>query len=190
MTLSPQRLVIATSLMFVWVSVAFPHHSEAQDARAAMLARAEVAELDTEYVAPPGDPLWHHTAGFAKTLCSAVFVTGLDPAFAAENVGFFSSPYEHRTHVTNIEVDRDQRQIHLTLPDDVIRPAKFNGEHGCVTLPIGENDVFFEPVDITSTLPDPSTLPWPMGDQLSDAPLPPSIDSDKKEQYKFLSNIL
>ena len=61
------------------------------DAREAMLARAEAAELDTEYVPPPGDPLSHHTSGFAKTLCSAVFVTGLDPEFAAENVGFFSS---------------------------------------------------------------------------------------------------
>ena len=104
--------------------------SAAQEGRAAMLARAADAELDTEYEAPPGDPLWHHTAGFAKTLCSAVFVTGLDPAFAAENVGFFSSPYEHRAHVTATEVDRDQRRVHLTLPDGVVRTAKFNGDHG------------------------------------------------------------
>ena len=62
---------------------------------AEMLARAEAVELDTEYVAPPGDPLSHHIAGFAKTLCSAVFVTGLDADFAAESVGFFSGPYEH-----------------------------------------------------------------------------------------------
>ena len=143
-----------------WSAVVFPLSSPF-----AMLARAASAELDTEYVAPPGDPLWHHTAGFAKTLCSAVFVTGLDPAFAAENVGVFSAPYEHRAHVTNVEVDRDQRQVHLSLPDDVVRTAKFTGDHGCVTLPIGEDDVFFEPVDITSTLPDSSTLSWPMGDQ-------------------------
>ncbi|HCE02057.1 MAG TPA: serine hydrolase [Acidobacteria bacterium] len=151
----------------------------AQEGREAMLARATEAELDTAYVAPPGDPLWHHTAGFAKTLCSAVFVTGLDPEFAAENVGFFSSPYEHRRHVTNVEVDRDLRQVHLTLPDGVVRTAKFNGDHGCVTLPIGENDVYFDPVDITSTLPDPATLPWPMGDVLPTTPLPAGIDAEK-----------
>ena len=156
--------------------------SAAQEGRAAMLARAAEAELDTEYEAPPGDPLWHHTAGFAKTLCSAVFVTGLDPAFAAENVGFFSSPYEHRAHVTATEVDRDQRRVHLTLPDGVVRTAKFNGDHGCVTLPIDAEDVFFEPVDIPSTLPDPWTQMWPMGDAVPVAPLAEGVDAAKVAQ--------
>ena len=156
--------------------------SAAQEGRAAMLARAADAELDTEYEAPPGDPLWHHTAGFAKTLCSAVFVTGLDPAFAAENVGFFSSPYEHRAHVTATEVDRDQRRVHLTLPDGVVRTAKFNGDHGCVTLPIDAEDVFFEPVDIPSTLPDPWTQMWPMGDAVPVAPLAEGVDAAKVAQ--------
>ena len=156
--------------------------SAAQEGRAAMLARAADAELDTEYEAPPGDPLWHHTAGFAKTLCSAVFVTGLDPAFAAENVGFFSSPYEHRAHVTAIDVDGDQRRVHLTLPDGVVRTAKFNGDHGCVTLPIDAEDVFFEPVDIPSTLPDPWTQMWPMGDAVPVAPLAEGVDAEKLAQ--------
>ena len=169
-------VIAVAALVAGWAPIA-----GAQDSRAALLARAAEAELDTDYVAPPGDPLWHHTAGFAKTLCSAVFVTGLDPEFAAENVGFFSAPYEHRRHVTNVDVDRDRRQIHLTLPDGVVRTAKFNGDHGCVTLPIGTDDVFFEPVDITSTLPDPSTQPWPMGDLLPDGPAP-GIDADKVAQ--------
>ena len=53
----------------------------------ALVARAKSFEIKTEYTPPPGDALEHHTAGFAKTLCSAVFITGLDPDFAAENVG-------------------------------------------------------------------------------------------------------
>jgi hypothetical protein len=32
----------------------------------------------------------HHASGYAKVMCSAVFITGLDPEFAAENVGFFT----------------------------------------------------------------------------------------------------
>ncbi len=48
----------------------------------ALIARAKPLELKTEYTPPPGDALEHHTAGFAKTLCSAVFITGLDPDFA------------------------------------------------------------------------------------------------------------
>ena len=171
------RLAVA-ALLAPWLVA----ESAAQADRQAMLARAAEAELDTEYEAPPGDPLAHHTAGFAKTLCSAVFVTGLDPEFAAENVGFFSGPYEHRAHVTAIEVDRDRRRVHLTLPDGVVRTAKFNGDHGCVALPVGEDDVFFDPVDIPSALPDPWTQMWPMGDALPTATLPEGVDAAKVAQ--------
>ena len=62
----------------------------------ALISRAKALELNTPYVAPPGDPLLHHAAGFAKVMCSAVFITGLDPDFAAENVGYFTAPYEMR----------------------------------------------------------------------------------------------
>src|SRR5437899_12622079 len=58
--------------------------------RDALIARAKSLELNTPYVPPPGDPLEHHTSGFAKIMCSAVFITGLDPDFAAENVGYFT----------------------------------------------------------------------------------------------------
>ena len=54
--------------------------------------RGMPAGLDTGYFQAPGDPLWRHTSGFAKTLCSAVFVTGLDAEFVTENVGFLNSP--------------------------------------------------------------------------------------------------
>ncbi|SVC01752.1 uncharacterized protein METZ01_LOCUS254606, partial [marine metagenome] len=66
-----------------------------------------VLELDTVYVPPPGDPLVHHTAGFAKILCSAVFISGLDEEFAADNVGFFTSPYRARAKVVERVVDRE-----------------------------------------------------------------------------------
>jgi hypothetical protein len=51
-----------------------------------LLERAKSLELHTPYEPPPGDALEHHTAGFAKIMCSAVFITGLEPDFAAERV--------------------------------------------------------------------------------------------------------
>ena len=51
-----------------------------------------------------------------------------------------------------------------------------------MTLPIGEESVYFTPVDIQSTLPDPSTQPWPMGDVLPDEPLPDALDAEKVAQ--------
>ncbi len=58
-----------------------------------IIERANRLELDTGYEPPPGDAMVHHTMGFARTLCSAVFVTGLDADFAAESVGYFTAPY-------------------------------------------------------------------------------------------------
>ena len=174
--------LVFMSLTWNGVTAIEGEEQDGQSAHDAMLARAQAAELDTDYFAPPGDALVHHTSGFAKTLCSAVFITGLDPDFAAENVGFFSSPYEHRANVIRRVVDRDRRQVHLTLPNGVVRTAKFNGDHGCVTLPIGEDEVFFEPVDIDSALPDPRTLPWPMGDLLPNDSLPTELDAEKLAQ--------
>ena len=61
--------------------------------RDTLIERAKSFEINTPYVPPPGDALEHHTSGFAKIMCSAVFITGLAPDFAAENVGYFTSPY-------------------------------------------------------------------------------------------------
>ncbi len=61
-----------------------------------LIERGKKLQLKTAYKAPPGDALSHNTAGYAKIMCSAVFITGLKPEFAAENVGYFTSPYAER----------------------------------------------------------------------------------------------
>lgn len=155
-----------------------PEASDAEDARAAMLARAESLELDTEYVPPPGDPLEHHTAGFAKVLCSGVFITGLEPADAAENVGYFTSPYDERRHVTDTVIDYDDQAVHLTLPSGVTRTAERYESQGCVAHPIGEDSVFFTPVWVEPDLPPAERTEWPMGDLLPDDPHPAEVDME------------
>ena len=141
--------------------------------RDALLARAKSLELDTPYVPPPGNPLEHHTAGFAKVMCSAVYMTGLSPEFAAENVGYFTSPYRERAKVGKPVIDRANQAVHITLPNGVTRTAKYLGSQGCVTLPVGKTSVNFTPIQVKSALPDASTQPWPMGDVLPRQP-PPS----------------
>ena len=146
----------------------------------ALVARAKSFELPTKWIRPPGDPLHHHTAGFAKILCSAVFITGLDADFAAENIGYFSSDYDERSKVTNREIDTESKMVHLTLADGVVRTAKYLGDQGCVTLPLGEDELQFEPVDVKSSLPDPDGQPWPMGDVLPNEPFRVRLNSNKR----------
>ena len=180
------RTTLPVALILLWLPIfgcqpdaTEPESEVADSPEQALIARAASFELDTPYAAPPGVPLEHHTAGFAKILCSAVFITGLDPDFAAENIGYFPAPYEHRAQVTDTVIDRENEAVHLTLPSGVVRTAKFYGDQGCVALPKGEEDVYFTPVTLESTLPDPATTPWPMGDILSDEPLSDQIDAEK-----------
>ena len=145
--------------------------------REALIARAKGLELDTPYEPPPGDPLEHNTSGYAKTLCSAVFITGLDPDVAAESVGYFTGPYEERKKVAKPVVDRDKKEVRIAMPNGVTLTARYFGSQGCITLPAGKDGVFFTPVTVKRNLPDPNTTPWPMGDVLSKEPLPDGVDA-------------
>ena len=152
------------------------------DAESELIARAAELELDTEYVPPPGEALHHHTAGFARTLCSAVFLTGLDPEDAAANIGGFTSPFEERRHVVDTAVDFERQSVSLTLPDGVTRVAKRYKNQGCVALPIGEDSVYFTPTDVPRNLPPAETTVWPMGDVVPDEPSPVEVDMTKVEK--------
>jgi CubicO group peptidase (beta-lactamase class C family) len=148
----------------------------------ALIARAKSLELNTPYVPPPGDPLEHHASGFAKIMCSAVFITGLDAEFAAENVGYFTGPYEERAKVGKPVIDRVSKEVRITLPNGVTRTAKYLGSQGCVTLPAGQTSVNFTPVAVKSRLPDPATHLWPMGDLVPKERLPGQINATKLKQ--------
>jgi CubicO group peptidase (beta-lactamase class C family) len=169
---------IGSVLLLLLVAHGCHADTHGQSLRDRLIVRADSLELDTKYVAPPGDAVVHHTSGFAKILCSAVFITGLDPAFAAENVGYFTSPYDERSQVIKRVIDWENKAVHLTLANGITRTAKLVGDQGAVTLPIGVESVYFTPVDVKSKLPDPATSPWPVGDVLPDQPLPSALDAE------------
>jgi len=148
---------------------------------AAMLARDKALELPTAYVPPPGNPLEHHAAGFAQIMCSAVFITGLDPDFAAENVGYFTAPYAERAKLGKPVVDRVAKTVSVAVPGGPVRVAKYLGDQGCLTFAVGQSEPQFKPASIKSALPDPASLTWPMGDKLP-AGLPPEVDPRKLDQ--------
>ncbi|MVM37320.1 serine hydrolase [Spirosoma sp. HMF3257] len=154
----------------------------AQDARSKLIARAAQFDLKTPYKAPPGDALSHHTSGYAKIMCSAVFITGLKPDFAAENVGYFTSPYAERAKVGKPVIDFEKKTVSITLPNGVTRTAIYTGDQGCVTLPEGEKTLRYKPIKVTRNIPNAATRPWPMGDVLPTSPMPAELDMAKVAQ--------
>ena len=141
---------LSTGLLIVMTTTATPHALPNE-----VVERAKSLELDTPYVPPPGDPLAHHAAGYAKVMCSAVFISGLSPEFAAENVGFFTAPYEVRGMFRKPVIDRRNKAVHVTLPDGLTRTAKYLGSQGCVTLQIGRATSISRPWSLKADCPIP-----------------------------------
>ena len=159
--------------------------SEDMSLNECLLFRSAQYELETERDNPPRghlDPavfIEHEASGFAKVLCSAVFLTGLDFEAAQHQIGGFTSRYQYRDRLPGREVDMDNQKVHITTDTGVTRTAVLHGDQGCVTLPIGEDAPFYETVPVTSTVNQDD--PWPMGDVLPDEPLPEDVDAEKLE---------
>ncbi len=121
-----------------------------------------------------GTPTELGLAGYAKVLCSAVFVSGRDPNEAVKVSGYWMMPPGEDAKVT-WNVDRTQKIVRMSL-GTITREAKFFGDQGCV---ITKNGVHFTPVPVKTSLPDAMSQPWPMGDQPDSTPLPANVDAVK-----------
>ena len=76
--------------------------------------------LASPYV-PEGTPAELGLAGYAKILCSAVFVSGRDPAEGAKNSAYWMIPNGAADRVT-YAVDRAKKSVSATL-DGITRSA-------------------------------------------------------------------
>ncbi len=148
----------------------------------AILTRAKALELDTPYEPVPGDPRVYYAVGLAQVMCSAVFITGLSPEFAKENVGYFTAPYDERRKLGSPVVDRAERSVSVAVPGGPFRKARYLGSQGCVAYPLGEKRLHFTPQRVEPLLPPADSTDWPMGDRLPATAPPPEIDTAKVGQ--------
>ncbi len=141
------------------------------DSRTRMLARADSLELKTEYVAPSQDTLGHYAAGYAKILCSAVFISKLGADLATENFGGFVAPFESRSFMGKPIIDHTKKTVTINLPGGDKRVAKYLGDHcqGCVSLPKGKDSIYYIPQKVLPMIPNGENIPWPMGDKNMDS---------------------
>src|SRR5688572_8251203 len=111
------------------------------------------------YPTPTGSQTSNGLAGFAKILCSAVFVSGRQPEEAARNSAYFFMPRGEDADVT-FKVDRAQ-MIVTTTRGDVTRTAKLYGDQGCIIENLEKPGIHFKPVPVRTTLPEAALTPWP-----------------------------
>lgn len=138
----------------------------------------DVQEAAAVPYAPEVTPSELGIAGYAKVLCSAVFVSGRDLEEAKRNSGLFLVPEKDREHISDIVIDRDDPSVRVTLRESITREARFYGDQGCVITPAGHDGVFFEPTPVVTRLPDAATQNWPMGDRLVDT-RPSGVDEER-----------
>lgn len=119
---------------------------------------------------PQGTHTENGLAGFAKILCSGIFVSGRAPEDVAQGSAYFFMPAAERDKVT-YAVDRDSRAARATH-GGITREARFYGDQGCVIQHPAKPGVHFTPVAVRSTLPGAMSQDWPMGDREPMAPLP------------------
>jgi CubicO group peptidase (beta-lactamase class C family) len=124
-----------------------------------------------------GTPTELGLAGYAKILCSAVFVSGRDADEGAKNSAYWMMPAAEQDKVV-WTVDRAQKLVHASF-GGIMREASFYGDQGCIIHPPGKTGIFFTPVTVKSALPDAATESWPMGDRPDTTPFPAGIDRAK-----------
>ena len=132
-------------------------------------------------MAPEGiTPIELGLAGYAKVLCSAVFVSGREPAEAFKNSGYFLLEDDQRGGVT-YAVDRDQKLVRMTK-GALTRTAKLYGDQGCIIHQQNHDGIYFTPVPVKTRLPDAASQPWPMGDAPSKTQSSTGVDRGRVEK--------
>jgi CubicO group peptidase (beta-lactamase class C family) len=147
-----------------------------------ILAATAVAQQDTRppQYRPQGTALELGLAGYAKVVCSAIFVSGREPAEAAQNSGIFLMPSADEAHKATWTLDRERKTVRMAL-DGITREAGYHGDQGCIIHrpDRGSAPIAFTPVAVRTTLTDAMSQPWPMGDKPDTAPFPREVNRAK-----------
>lgn len=127
----------------------------------------------------------------AKLLCSQVFIAGRDEHEALYNSvwPFVNSTYLHPEQsvldYSQVDIHVDRLAGHVTFRHkqlDLQGRAGYYADQGCIIHANAEQDIYFKPVKLTSSLPPANELAWPMGDLITQADLSPELDRGELER--------
>jgi hypothetical protein len=147
---------------------------------AAALLVGGAAQAFRQAPAIPG-PRGTHTenglAGFAKILCSGVFVSGRAPEDVVRGSAYFFMPQPEQDQV-KWEIDRTAKLARASL-GTTRREARFYDDQGCIIQNPDAPGIHFTPVSVRTRLPDASTQPWPLGDKPDTSSAAANVDRSK-----------
>lgn len=115
-------------------------------------------------------------ARHTKLLCSAVFVVGRNPYEYIEN-DLRTLNHYHDWDTASVDIDYDDQTVTVSTDRNISKTAIYNPSLGSTLVPEGESDLYFDPIDVTPDLDDPSTMEWPMGNRNAVDPDPTNVDT-------------
>ncbi len=146
----------------------------------ALLTGCQSESTTTEFQLS-SEGLEHVAAITAHHICAGLFVVGRDiERDAATVVARDIAPFPAFRWDSTIEyeVDMAQRRAYVSVPGAARRSAGYYGDQGCVIHERGSEEIYFAPVPVESTLPDPQSQVWPTGDVDAHGPLPTGTNAD------------
>jgi CubicO group peptidase (beta-lactamase class C family) len=157
------------------------NHNRASFALASALAALVLLQPQAQERRPAQRPRGTHTenglAGYAKILCSGVFVSGRTPEDVAHGSAYFFMPRDEQDQV-KWTVERSARLARASL-GGITREARYYGDQGCIIQNPDKPGIHFTPVAVRTGLPEAGTQPWPMGDRADPTPLSADVDRAK-----------
>jgi CubicO group peptidase (beta-lactamase class C family) len=157
--------------------------SRYSSAAAAVLVAGALLQAPSQHAQAIPGPRGTHTenglAGYAKILCSGVFVSGRAPDDVAAGSAYFFMPQAERDRV-KWWIDPEARVVRAAL-GATTREARYYGDQGCIIQNPEKPGIHFTPVPVFTRLPEASTQSWPMGDRLDASAPPVNFDRAKMD---------
>ena len=144
---------------------------------AGAMPHARRAQPSQPIAAPQGTHTENGLAGYAKILCSGVFVSGRTPEDVARGSAYFFMPRAEQ-ELVKWTIDNNTKAARASL-GDISREARYYGDQGCIIQNPAKPGIHFTPVAVRTRLPDAMSQPWPMGEQLEGMALPAGVDRAK-----------
>jgi CubicO group peptidase (beta-lactamase class C family) len=149
-------------LLLILFSCIFCQCKEPSDGR---LDPVVYSQSITPYPKIKESPIELGLAGYAKVMCSAIYVSNRDPEEAFVNSGYFLLPDSVQSKVT-YRIDEQDKSVWLSLGSDLVKRARYYGDQGCIICRDNKDSLSFIPERLVSSLPSPENIAWPMGDVL------------------------